>query len=312
MGNCSRQGMVMKQPLVFVILVNWNGLAHLQQCLPTLQRTTYSRWQALVVDNGSQDGSQAWVESHFPLVGWLGLTKNWGFAAANNAGIRQALHQAADYLVLLNNDTRLEPDWLEALVETAERFPQTAICQARQRSWDGQQEIQFRFVPAWAEAESFFLPIQPPNPPTLTPFASGCAMLLRGAFLPQIGLFDERYFMYVEDVDLTLRAWIAGYEVRDVPASIVYHRFGGSGSSSIQRMIWGYSNQLTTILKLYQPKTVASFRREIGRRWFATRNRWAWRGTLRCLGQIAGTLRQRQKIQHHRHTPDQRFLELCA
>lgn len=301
----------MKQPLLFVILLNWNGLTHLQTCLPTLRATTYPRFQTLVVDNGSQDGSFAWAKKQFPQVEWLRLGRNCGFAAANNAGIRLALQNGADYLVLLNNDTRVEPDWLDELVETAEKHPQTAICQARQRSWDGQQQMTFQFVPEWAEAEMRFTAVQQATESTLTPFASGCAMLLRAAALSRLGFFDERYYMYVEDVDLSLRAWIAGYEVRDVPASIVYHRVGGSGSPSTRRMIWGYSNQLTTILKLYEGKTIARFQQEIGRRWFATRNRWAWRGTLRCLGQIAGTLRHRFAIQHHRRAPDQRFLELC-
>ncbi len=137
-------------------------------------------------------------------------------------------------------------------------------------------------------------------------------MLLRARALPRIGLFDERYFMYVEDVDLTLRAWIAGYRVLDVPAAIVYHRMTGSDSASQQRMFWGYRNQLTTLLKLYQPGTLAAFASPISRRWFLTRNRYALRGALAALAMLPGTLARRRQVQRGRQAPDSRFLELCG
>lgn len=298
-------------PLVHVLLVNWNGLPHLQACLPALAQTAYRPYQVVVVDNGSTDDSQAWVQANFPQVRWLSLGRNLGFAAANNLGIRRAVAASAAYVALLNNDTRVEPDWLAALVAAAQENPRAAICQARQRTWDGQQEIQFRFVPAWAEAEAFHTPIAPPGPPQPTPFASGCAMLLRAAALSAIDLFDPRYFMYVEDVDLSLRAWIAGYEVLDVPAAVVHHRFAGSAAPARQRMHWGYRNQLTTLLKLYEPATLRRFWPVISARWFRTRNRFALRATLACLTWLPGTLTRRRFIQRHRAVPDAHFLALA-
>ncbi len=298
-------------PLVYVLLVNWNGLPHLQACLPTLAQTAYHPYQVVILDNGSTDGSQAWVQANFPQVHWLALGQNLGFAQANNLGIRHALAASAAYVALLNNDTRVEPDWLAALLAVAQENPRAAICQARQRTWDGQQEIRFRFLPAWAEAEAYYTPIALPGPPQPTAFASGCAMLLRSAALPAIGLFDARYFMYVEDVDLTLRAWIAGYDVLDVPAAIVYHRFAGSAASTARRMHWGYRNQLTTLLKLYQPATLRRFWPAVYARWFCTRNRFALRATLACLAWLPGTLARRRAIQRRRAAPDARFLALA-
>lgn len=300
----------MTSPLVYVLLVNWNGLPHLQACLPALAQTTYRPYQVTIVDNGSTDGSQAWAQANYPQVSWLALRENLGFAQANNLGIGRALAASAAYVVLLNNDTRVESDWLAALVAAAEENPHAAICQARQRTWDGRQEIRFRFLPAWAEAEAFHTPIAPPGPPQPTPFASGCAMLLRAAALPAIGLFDARYFMYVEDVDLTLRAWIAGYDVLDVPAAVVYHRFAGTATPTMQRMQWGYRNQLTTLLKLYQPATLRHFWQEIQARWFRTRNRVALRATLSALIWLPGTLARRRPIQRRRAVPDAHFLGL--
>lgn len=136
-------------------------------------------------------------------------------------------------------------------------------------------------------------------------------MLIRCDALRHIGMFDERYFMYVEDVDLTLRAWIAGYRALAVPAAVVYHRITGSASGAQQRMFWGYRNQLTTLLKLYQPGTLAAFAGPISRRWLQTRNRFAQRGTLAALAMLPGTLARRRQVQRGRRAPDSRFLELC-
>lgn len=297
---------------VMGLIVNWNGREHLEQCLPSLTQTSYPNQEWIVLDNGSNDSSQAWVKAQFPAIQVHELGHNRGFAAANNVGMQMALDAQADYIVLLNNDTRVEPDWLDALLETAEADPTIAICQSRQRSWDGQEEIHFRFIPEWAEAEQIRLPVAPATAPSHTPFASGCAMLLRCRTLKEIGLFDERYFMYVEDVDLTLRAWIAGYRVMDVPASIVYHRMTGSDSQQTQRMFWGYRNQLTTLFKLYQPETWRQFIKPISKRWFLTRNRIALRATLAAIGMLPRTWQLRRQIQRRRQQPDNRFLELCG
>lgn len=299
-------------PSVHVIVVNWNGRQHLADGLPSLLATRYASFRVTVYDNGSSDDSLAWLRSAHPGVEAVALGRNLGFAAANNAGLRQALSNGADYAVLLNNDTRVEPDWLDALVTAAEANPFAAICGARQRTWDGSQEIRFRFIPEWTEAEQEQLPATLPGPAAPTPFASGCAMLLRCAALERIGLFDERYFMYVEDVDLTLRAWIAGFQVLDVPAAVVYHRMTGSASASRQRMFWGYRNQLTTLLKLYQPGTLRALAGPIGRRWFMTRNRCALRATLAALAMLPGTLARRREVQRGRRAPDSVFLELCC
>ena len=303
--------MLFHSPLVSVIIANWNGCYHLAAGLPSLLDAAYQRCQVVVLDNGSTDDSPAWLLANFPQVQLVTLGRNLGFAAANNAGMALAMSAGADYVALLNNDTRVEPDWLTALVDAAEADPSVAICQARQRTWDGQQEIHFRFIPEWCEAEAEHRPVAPAGPPAPIPFASGCAMLIRCDALRHIGLFDERYFMYVEDVDLTLRAWIAGYRVLDVPAAIVYHRMTGSNSGSQQRMFWGYRNQLTTLFKLYQPETLRHFAGPISHRWFRTRNRTALRGTWATLAMLPGTLAQRRQVQRARRASDGAFLELC-
>lgn len=296
-------------PLIYVLVVNWNGLHHLKEGLPSLFATRFPNFKVILLDNGSTDNSQLWVKQHFPSLLLHELDRNRGFAAANNDGIELALARDADYVALLNNDTRVEPDWLAALVETAEADPTVAICQARQRTWDGTQELCFRFIPEWAEAKAIRRRVGPPDEATPTLFASGCAMLIRTSAIAEIGLFDERYFMYAEDVDLSLRAWIAGHRVMDVPAAVVYHRITGSGSNPSERMLWGYRNQLTTMMKVYEPETLNRFASAITRRYLG--NRQAWRGMLGSLAMLPGTINRRRRIQRSRRRPDVDFLQLA-
>jgi len=295
---------------VAVLVLNWNGRHHLEACLPSLLRTTYSAVQLTVVDNGSTDGSLAWLASEYPTVEALPLARNLGFAAGNNRGLEHAARSGARYAVLLNNDTRVEPDWLDALVEAAESHPLAALCASQQRNWGGTRELHFRYVPAWAEAELVQTSVGPTGAPARTVFASGCALLVRLSALQDLGAFDERYYCYVEDVDLSLRACIQGYEVLTVPASIVYHRFTGSDSPSPQRMYWGYRNQLTTLLKLYEHETWEAYWPQIRTRWFATRNRVALRGTAASLAWLPGTLARRAQIQRVRRRHDAEFLDM--
>ena len=298
-------------PLVYVLVVNWNGIRDLEMCLPSLVRTSYPNLRIVVLDNGSKDGSPEWVKTNFPQVIMQEFGHNLGFTGANNAGMQLAMEVGADYAILLNNDTRVEPDWVDALIEVVEHNPSVAICQARQRTWDGRHDIRFRFIPEWAEAETVLYPIDSSNIAVPSAFASGCAMMVRCSVLRQIGLLDERYFIYAEDVDLSLRTWIAGYQVMDVPAAIVYHHWSSSVPSK-RRMFLGYRNQLTTILKLYERETLHSLAEPISRRWFRTRNRTALRGTMAALAILPDTLARRRLVQRNRMAPDAQFLELCV
>jgi GT2 family glycosyltransferase len=296
-------------PLVFVLVVNWNGLRHLKNCIPSLRNSASTRVRHIVLDNGSTDGSVSWLRGHHPEVELITLQRNLGFAEANNIGLRMAVSRGADYVALLNNDTRVEPDWLGELLEVAEKDPMTAICHAQQRTWDGKWRYGYSFIPHWAEVQTAHIPVQGPLSPTPSAFASGSAMLLRCSTLQRIGFFDERYFAYAEDVDLSLRIWTAGYKAMFVPRSIIYHH-SLSSSTNEQRMFWGYRNQLTTLIKNYQLHTLQRFARAICDRWLVTRNRTALRGTISALAMLPGTLVRRTRIQQLRSRPDDHLWEL--
>ena len=302
----------MFRPKVTVIIVNWNGWHHLQTCLPAVIASSYPNYDIIVVDNGSTDCSLEKINEQFPQVTTLALGENLGFTGANNQAMLAALGNGAVYIALLNNDTAIEPIYLESLVTHAESDPTIGICSAQQICWDGERTLQQRFVPEWAEIESEWIDLSPTiSPaPSCVPVASGAAMLIRSSALISTGLFDNRYFMYVEDVDLSLRMWLAGYKVVHAPVARVRHRIGGSNLQNPTRINLGYRNQLTTIFKLYEPSTLMRYRRAILKRWFLTPNLYALRATLASLQQLPTTLALRQQLVQRRKQPDNVFLSL--
>ena len=295
----------------FVIILNWNGKHMLDACLTSALRHGQKHVHVLLVDNGSSDGSLGFVQKHFPQVSTLDIKRNLGFALGNNLGIRYALDAGADYVALLNNDTRVDEYWLSALMDAMDSDPSIAICEARQYTWDGTHVICLRLRPDWLEGEAHLIPPGTNRQAVPTGYAAGCCMLIRSTALAEIGVFDPRYFAYVEDVDLSLRAWIAGYKVVSVPTAVVYHRVGMS-ASSLQQMRWGYRNQLYTLLKDYERSTMVQFRHSILRRWVLTRNRYALNATLQVCRDMSQTLVLRSEVQRTRRRTDKEIFDIAG
>jgi GT2 family glycosyltransferase len=222
-------------PEVAVVVLNYNGRALLPDCLESLtQLRTPARW--VVADNGSSDGSLEYVRQSFPGVIALDLGGNLGFAAGYNAAIALV---DSPWLVLLNNDATLEPDWIEQLLCWAENRPQAAILGGKllfhQSAGSGQpsrlQSAGASFTDAgtafeigWGvEDHGQF------DDPRMVGAIPGAAMLVRREVFLQLGGFDATYGAYLEDVDLCWRAWLMGHEVHYVPSAVAHHQYGASG-----------------------------------------------------------------------------------
>lgn len=218
-------------PLVFIIIVNWNAETVTAECLQSLRKLRYPNYRIILVDNGSQDHSGQKLVSRFCEVELIQLDQNQGFTGGNNAGIQTAINHGADYILLLNNDTVVAPDLLNQLINVAESDPKIAIANPKVLFADAPDRI-------WYAAGTFSLwfgrasyhyrekDTQPPDKPQMITFATGCAMLLRVKSLNKTGLFDERFFAYAEDVDLTVRMIKAGYRAMYVPTARVWHKDG--------------------------------------------------------------------------------------
>jgi GT2 family glycosyltransferase len=229
-----------KFPCVFVILVNWNGLADTRECLTSLSKITYPNAQALVVDNGSRGEDVKAIRSEFPQATVLEAGKNLGFAGGNNIGIQYALAQGADYLLCLNNDTVVAPDFLEPLVGALEDDSEAGIATSAIYYYD--QPGKLSALGSWVNLSEpapaghineEHLHISPglqqlTEDINRVPAVSGCVLMMRRPVAELIQGFDEELFAYMEDIDLCLRARQHGKHCLAVRSSHVWHKIGST------------------------------------------------------------------------------------
>jgi GT2 family glycosyltransferase len=234
-------------PRVAVIVVNYNGRAHLAYCLPSLLATAYENYSILLVDNASSDDSVALVQADFPAVEIVRNRCNVGWAGGNNVGVRLAVAHGAEYVVLQNNDTRVDPRWLSAAVEAFEAHPRLGV-------------LGFAVLGEYRADEDpdgtrFDAQVAAAAPAELVPTAhvSGCALAVRAQVFRDVGLFDERYFVFAEEDDFVARALAAGYERARVTVP-VWHAHGGTWRRTPLRFSYlAMRNDLRFILKNEPP-----------------------------------------------------------
>ncbi len=220
----------MMRPRVVIIVLTYNGIDDTLACLASLNRLDYpaDRYDVVIVDNASRDGTPDRARQAFPGVTVIENGANLGFAAGNNVGLRHAQRHGYDYVLLLNNDTEVAPDMLTQLVAAAERDPAIAAVgpiiyyyAAPQRVWSAGGSIDWKrglCRMAGEEDDHGQYPARDVD------FVSGCAMLIRVAALPAVGLLDERFFMYFEETEWCARATRAGYRCHFTPAAKVWHK----------------------------------------------------------------------------------------
>ncbi|MCB0217545.1 MAG: glycosyltransferase family 2 protein [Chloroflexi bacterium] len=251
-----------QRPTVSIVTVNYNGLAHLADCFDSLRRLDYptDRFEVVCVDNASADASLDFIRAHYPEVRIIEAGGNLGFAAGCNLGARQS---QSDLVAFLNNDARVDPGWLEALVACVETDVDTACAAAKMLDWEGQSvdfvegHVNFH---GFARQAHWRDPYQAGDFSASRPllFACGGAMLVRRALFLEIGGFDERFWMFFEDVDFGWRLWVLGYRVAFAPDALTYHRHHGSaGKLSTYRRNFLYErNGLMMLLKNYEDETL--------------------------------------------------------
>jgi len=222
---------VKRTPEVAIIILNWNSGLHTRDCLASLAQLDYGAYWPLVVDNGSTDDSLQRVREAFPEVPILENGRNLGFTGGNNIGLRWALERGADYMLLLNDDTEVAPDFLRQLVEAAEADPAVGMAGPTIRYfhepeviWSAGGEIDCRRgqtrMLGLSERDTGQFGLVPRD----VDFVTGCALLARRRVLEEVGLLDERFFAYYEEAEWCVRAVRKGYRVIHVPTAIVWHK----------------------------------------------------------------------------------------
>ena len=297
------------EPRVSVIIPNWNGAKFLVTCLDSLRRQTYRDFETIVVDNASTDESVEMMRRDYPEVRQVCLPQNLGLTGGVNAGIREA---RGDILVLFNNDTEADEDWLKELVAALHAHPEAGMAATKMRLFDRRNVIHsagdyYRTdgIPGnrgvWEEDTGQY------DDDVWVFGPCGGAAAYRRSVLDEIGLFDEDLFMYCEDVDMAWRAQLAGHRCIFAPKAIIYHRLSATGGGKIASFHTG-RNTIYVIAKDYPGDLLRRHWRDIIRaQWKIAREALAaWRGEaararlrgiLAGLGRIPLALRKRREVQ---------------
>lgn len=307
----------MDTPLASVVIPNWNGAHHLPSCLDSLRQQTYPHVEVIVVDNASTDGSRALVAERYREVRVLALDCNLGLTGGNNAGFRAA---QGEVLISLNNDTEVAPGFVETLVAALREHPQAGMAAAKMLLFDrrdtihsagdgyGRDGLPFNRG-VWQLDEGQY------DEPGWVFGGCGGAVAYRRSMLDQVGMFDESFFMYCEDVDLNWRAQLAGWRCWYTPQAVVYHKLSATGGGSTASFHTG-RNTLWVIAKDYPGALLRKdWPRILRGQWRITRDALrAWRGEAaraRLRGQLAGllglpnVLGKRRAVQASRRVTDQ-------
>lgn len=222
-----------KPPRASVVIPNWNGRHFIGACLDSLRVQTFKDFEVIVVENGSVDGSLEFIQENYPEVTILAQPKNLGFAGGVNQGIRRS---RAKYVALFNNDAIADKNWLTELVNVLESDKNIAavtskILQLKNSKDRVNIDSTGDFMTIWG------IPfprgrdeVDQGQYDTVEEVFGACggSVLYRRSLFDEIGFFDEDFFAYYEDVDISFRARLAGYKIFYQPKSIVYHKVGGT------------------------------------------------------------------------------------
>lgn len=237
---------------VTVVIPNYNGMAYLSACLEALRRQDYPDFETIVVDNGSADESPGFIREKYPEVELICLPENQGFCGAVNRGIRAC---RTPFVILLNNDTEADPEFVRRLLDAIKKSPRRFSCSAKMLRFYDRQRMDnagnYYNALGWAYARGQGRLRQDYNREKAVFAACAGAAIYRRATLKRIGYFDEAHFAYLEDMDLGYRARIHGYVNVYAPKAVVYHVGSGTTGSRYNAFKVRYSarNNLYLVYK---------------------------------------------------------------
>ncbi len=297
------------QPQVSIVIPNWNGLKFLPPCLEALRSQTYPALDIIVVDNNSEDGSQAYLKEHFPDVQLIELDYNSGFTGACNAGMEAA---RGDIVILLNNDTEVDPNWAAEVVAAFDRHPEAGLVASKMLL--ATQRDTLHTAGDYVKINGLFgnrgvWQKDGPRYNIEEPVFSACggSSAYRKDMLDAIGLLDNDFFFSCEDVDLGWRAQLTGYQCIYAPRAIVYHHLKATGGGATASYYDG-RNTIWVIVKNMPPKLLRKYfwqilGGQVGRFWQALKSwrgvaaRATMRGMLQGVLMLPLVLRKRKQVQ---------------
>lgn len=248
-------------PRFSIIIVSWNALHHLQTFLPSVAATNYDDFEIILADNASADGSKEWVKKRYPGVKIVTFDKNYGYCGGNNRAVSYA---NGDILLFLNNDVKVDPDWLSPLGIMFDENKNMAVAQPKMRSYKNPEAFEYagaaggyidRYGYPFCRGRIFDtveLDEGQYDDAAHIFWASGAAFAVRKNVFQQLGGFDEDFQFHMEEIDLCWRIWNHGHEIAYCPQSVVYHLGGGSlAMESPRKLYYNYRNSLMMLWKNY-------------------------------------------------------------
>jgi GT2 family glycosyltransferase len=307
---------------VTVVIPNFNGREFLPGCLNALAQMSFQDFSTVVVDNGSTDGSVDFLKENYPRVGVVEFAENRGFSAAVNEGIRQS---QGDGIALLNNDMEVGKGWLGELVKALERSgPEVGSCVGKILYFDQRERIEsagdlltragFNFKRGWQQRDEGQF-----DRPQMVFGGSAGAALYRRSLLRELDGFDEDFFAYLEDVDLSFRAQLRGYGCLYVPQAVAYHHFAGTSSRMGDFSIYQTQKNLvgllvkdmpTGLLVRYSPNILGFLL--VSALYYLLRGKGGafLRGRIDGLREIRRNLKKRREIQGSIRVPVARIADM--
>ena len=241
-----------KQPSVYIVLLNYNTYKDTIECIKSLKNIEYENYHIVIVDNNSINNSEEYITEYIKDINnthFIKSVKNLGFSGGNNLGIKWSLEQSADYICLLNNDTIVEPTFLKYLVTEMESDKNIGISSGKIMYYSEPEVI-------WAAGgkvdelkcigHNGRINLKDDikfNSKEEVSFLTGCLQLISREVFENIGLYEDEYFLYMEDVDFCLRASRAGYKLLYVPQSKIYHKVSVSTGGQSSPLVTYYMNR---------------------------------------------------------------------
>jgi len=242
-----------------VIILNYNGKKYLKECLNSLMNQTYSDYEIIISDNGSTDGSVDFIKKSYPRIILIENGENLGYADGNNRGIRKA---TGDYIVILNNDTKTDKNWLKNLVEVANSDKKIAVAGGKVYWMNDPKRIQSiggklrkwnNFIHLGSRIGQNEIDKGQYENVINIDYALGCSFLIKKDVLKEMGLFDEKYFIYNEEIDLQYRIKRSGYKIVYSPKAKIWH-LGSAvvGRETYKKIYLTQRNKMRFILKNFE------------------------------------------------------------
>lgn len=298
-----------------VVIPSWNGLEELPACVDSLLKQSLQP-RIIIVENGSKDGSLEYIQQHYPQVELIINKYNQGFAGGVNAGIRKSIADGDEFVALFNNDAVADSHWLEELVKDLTVNDDAGIATCKLMTLDksqldstGDQYTTWGLPYPRGRGE----PVSDKYDDRVQIFAgSGGASLYRISMLKEIGLFDEDFFAYYEDVDISFRAQLAGWKVRYVPEALAYHQIGATSGKikgfttyqGVKNMPWVlWKNAPLSVLLRVLPRFMVAYYAFLVTATWRNQGGAAVRGYLRMWWLLPKKTVQRWRIQHRRKVP---------